>query len=175
MRKFLLPIAAVGGALLLNCMGAIAANSPAQIVNCTATTPWCFSPNPIRITVGSTVTWTNTTAPTHTSTSNTGVWDTGSIGSGQTSGAITFNTPGTFSYHCSIHPGMTGNVIVSAAAVTPAPTTPPVKRLASGGGGPVLPIGAALFLIGLTVLLAGRLGGQRLQRVHEPLDKTPDQ
>jgi plastocyanin len=157
MRKVLLTLAALAAALLLNSMSASAANSPAQIVNCTATTPWCFSPNPIRITVGSTVTWTNTTAPTHTSTSNTGVWDTGSIGSGQTSSAIAFNTPGTFAYHCSFHPGMTGSVIVSAASVSPAPTSPPVRRLASGGGGPVLPVGAGLVLIGLTLLATSRL------------------
>lgn len=158
MRRFLLTIAVLAPALLLNSMSARAANSPAQIVNCTATTPWCFSPNPIRITVGSAVTWTNTTAPTHTSTSNTGVWDTGSIGSGQTSRAITFNTPGTFAYHCSFHPGMTGSVVVSAASVSPAPTSPPVRRLAPGGGGPVLPVGIALVLIGVTLLATRRLG-----------------
>src|SRR5712691_2712036 len=116
MRKLPLSLAIVISGLLLGSLAASAANSPAQIVNCAGTPSWCFSPNPIRITAGSTVTWTNTTAPTHTSTSNTGVWNTGNIAPGGTSGAVSFPTVGTFPYHCTNHPTMTGSVIVSAAA-----------------------------------------------------------
>src|SRR5260370_12201662 len=121
MRKLFLALAVVIPGLLLVPLAASAANSPAQIINCAGTPPWCFSPNPIQITAGSTVTWTNGTGPTHTSTSNTGVWNTGNIGPGPTTGAVSFPTVGTFPYHCAIHPSMTSAVIVSAAA----PGNPP--------------------------------------------------
>ncbi len=165
MRKLFLALALVISGLLLGPLAASAANSPAQIVNCAGTPPWCFSPNPIRITVGSTVTWTNTTAPTHTSTSDTGVWNTGNIATGATSSAVSFPAVGTFPYHCAIHPSMTGSVIVSAA----------VSGLAPGGGGPRLPIGAALVLLGFGLLAARRVRRHGTHRVGKGIDKLPHQ
>jgi MYXO-CTERM domain-containing protein len=173
MRKLFAAFALVIPGLLLVSLAAGAANSPAQIVNCAANPPWCFSPNPIRITAGSTVTWTNATAPTHTATSDTGAWNTGNIAPGSSSSAVSFPTAGTFTYHCAIHPSMTGSVIVSAAA--PAPTSPPVRGLASGGGGPQLPIAAALLLLGFGLLAARRIRRDRPQRVRERIDKLPHQ
>jgi plastocyanin len=172
MRKLLLAIAMVVPGLLLVPLEASAANSPAQIVNCAATS-WCFSPNPIRITVGSTVSWTNATGPTHTATADRGAWTTGNIAPGATSSAISFPTAGTFTYHCAIHSSMTGSVIVSAAA--PAPSNPPVRGLASGGGGPQLPVGAALLLLGFGLLAARRVRGNRPHGVRERIDKSPHQ
>src|SRR5512146_271193 len=52
-----------------------------------------FSPATITITVGTTVTWKNTDGIAHTSTSDTGVWDTGNIAAGG-SATTTFNTAG---------------------------------------------------------------------------------
>jgi|SRR5438128_860767 len=173
MRKLFLACAIAIPGLLFVPLAASAANSPAQIVNCAATTPWCFSPDPIRITAGSTVTWTNATAPTHTATSDTGVWNTGNIAAGGTSSAVSFPTAGTFPYHCAIHPSMRGSVIVSAAA--PAPTSPPVRGLASGGGGPQLPIAAALLLLGFGLLAARGVRRDRPHGVGERIDKRPHQ
>jgi hypothetical protein len=51
---------------------------------------------------------------------------------------------------------MTGTVIVSAMTVTPAPSKPPVRRLAPGGGGPLPLIGMVLLLLGSGLLLARR-------------------
>ena len=173
MRKLLVVFAIVVPGLLSVPLMASAANSPAQIVNCAGAPPWCFSPNPVRITVGSTVTWNNATGPTHTATSDTGAWTTGNFAPGGTSGAVAFPTAGTFPYHCAIHPSMTGSVIVSAAA--PAPSSPPVRGLASGGGGPQLPVAAALLLLGFG-LLASRSGRRnRLHGVGEGIDKLPHQ
>jgi plastocyanin len=172
MRKLLLAIAMAIPGLLLVPLGASAANTPAQIVNCVAAS-WCFSPNPIRITVGSTVTWTNATGPTHTATSDTGAWNTGSIAGGGTSRATAFPAAGTFPYHCAIHASMTGSVIVSAAA--PAPSSPPVRGLASGGGGPQLPVGAALLLLGFGLLAARGLRRNRPHGARERIDKLPYQ
>jgi plastocyanin len=172
-RRVFLAIAIALPGLLVAPLAASAANSPAQIVNCAATPPWCFSPNPIRITAGSTVTWTNATGPTHTATSDTGAWTTGNIAPGGTSAAVAFPAAGTFPYHCAIHPSMTGSVIVSAAAVVA--SNPPVRGLASGGGGPQLPIGAALLLLGLVLLAARGVRRNRPQGAGEGIDKLPHQ
>ena len=51
-----------------------------------------------------------------------------------TSETVTFDTAGTFAYVCSIHPQMTGSVVVEAAA-TPAPTAAPT----TGGGVTITP------------------------------------
>ncbi|HEX9096950.1 MAG TPA: plastocyanin/azurin family copper-binding protein [Candidatus Dormibacteraeota bacterium] len=182
MRRLLLAMAIVVPAWLLVPLVASAANTSAQVVNCAAASPWCFSPTPIQITVGSTVTWTNTTAPTHTATSDTGAWSTGNIASGATSASISFPTAGTFTYHCAIHPSMTGSVIVSAVAAA----GPPVRALAPGGGAaaatlkgrvylPALPAGALMLLLGLGLLAAGRVRRDRTQRVGERIDELPHQ
>src|SRR5215212_8146649 len=36
----------------------------------------------------------------------------------------TFTTPGTYTYHCEIHPQMTGTVVVTEAAAAAAPAAP---------------------------------------------------
>ncbi len=70
-----------------------------------------FAPNPITISTGMTVTWMNNDSITHTSTSDTGAWNSGSLAPGA-SFSHTFQSAGTFSYHCTIHPGMVGTVTV---------------------------------------------------------------
>jgi plastocyanin len=73
-----------------------------------------YFPNPDTVTMGQTVAWHNTDGTTHTATSNAaGVFDTGHIGPGGTSGAIRMNTVGTFTYQCAIHGSlMTGTLVV---------------------------------------------------------------
>lgn len=71
-----------------------------------------FSPSPDTVTVGQTVAWHNAAGITHTATANGGAFNTGNIGSGKTSGVITMSTAGSFPYHCSIHPTMTGTLVV---------------------------------------------------------------
>ncbi|MGE5138659.1 MAG: LysM peptidoglycan-binding domain-containing protein [Rudaea sp.] len=70
-----------------------------------------FSPASITIHVGQTITWKNSGPSPHTVTSNTGAWDSGTLNAGA-SFSRTFNTAGTFAYHCSIHPMMMGTVVV---------------------------------------------------------------
>jgi plastocyanin len=77
-----------------------------------------FSPGTITVTANTTVTWTNKDAVAHTVTSNTGLFDSGSISSSGTYGgggtySHMFSTVGTFPYHCTIHPSMTATVIVN--------------------------------------------------------------
>jgi plastocyanin len=70
-----------------------------------------FAPNPITVAVGTTVTWTNNDSTGHTVTSNTGAFDSGALGAGKTF-SFTFQTAGTYQYHCTFHAGMVGSVVV---------------------------------------------------------------
>lgn len=77
-----------------------------------------FVPSTVTISAGTSVTWTNNDSMNHTVTSDTGVFNSGVIstaGAYGTGGSFTytFNTPGTYPYHCTIHPTMTGSVIVN--------------------------------------------------------------
>ncbi len=71
-----------------------------------------FSPGTITIPAGTVVTWKNSDVIQHSSTSLTGVWNSGNLNPGQTY-SRTFSTPGTFNYQCQIHGAiMSGTVIV---------------------------------------------------------------
>lgn len=70
-----------------------------------------FAPDNLDIAVGTTVTWMNTDSVSHTSTSNASGWDSGIISPGRQF-SFTYQTAGTFPYHCAIHPGMVGTVVV---------------------------------------------------------------
>lgn len=70
-----------------------------------------FHPQTTTVNAGDTVRWTNNDAVEHTVTSNTGAWTEIDLLAGA-QGSVTFNTPGTFAYHCRIHPFMTGSVVV---------------------------------------------------------------
>ena len=70
-----------------------------------------FSPVNLTVTAGSTVKWTNNDGMIHTVTSDNGSFDSGNLAGGA-SYSKTFSTAGTFPYHCTIHPGMTGTITV---------------------------------------------------------------
>jgi len=75
-----------------------------------------FTPNTITVVLGvnSTIVWTNNDGSPHTVTSNGGIFDSGNMAPGQ-SFTYTFTSTGTFAYHCTYHPWMTGTVVVKAA------------------------------------------------------------
>lgn len=72
-----------------------------------------FNPSILTVTRGTTITWRNDDVAIHTSKSDSTGWDTGDIASGATA-TTTFNTPGTFRYHCTYHRamGMVGTITV---------------------------------------------------------------
>ena len=71
-----------------------------------------FAPQFISMPIESTVSWTNDDSIQHTITSDEeGLFVSGPISPGDTF-YNTFHTPGEFGYHCSIHPWMTGRVMV---------------------------------------------------------------
>jgi len=72
-----------------------------------------YSPSPDTVSVGQTVAWHNNDSMTHTATSVSGTAiGTGGIAPGATSAPKAMNTMGTFNYHCTIHPTMTGVLVV---------------------------------------------------------------
>ena len=71
-----------------------------------------FVPQFISMPIESTVSWTNDDSIQHTITSDEeGLFVSGPISPGETFDN-TFDTPVEFGYHCSIHPWMTGRVMV---------------------------------------------------------------
>jgi plastocyanin len=73
-----------------------------------------FTPRALNVMPGSMVSWTNEDATPHTVTAEgTGapLFDSGPISPGDIFDNI-FDMPGEFGYHCSIHPWMTGRVMV---------------------------------------------------------------
>jgi plastocyanin len=73
-----------------------------------------FNPSTISVTMGTTITWTNKDAVSHTVSSDNGSFDSGTLATNATF-SYTFAATGTFAYHCMVHPAMTGSVIVSTA------------------------------------------------------------
>ena len=71
-----------------------------------------FSPNPSSMRVGQTVAWKNGDTTAHDATQDASRFGTGTISAGATSAPITMSTAGTFTYHCTIHPGMVGTLVV---------------------------------------------------------------
>jgi plastocyanin len=124
-----------------------------------------FAPSTQYANVGDTVTWTNGTDVAHTVTSSSGSeLASDSIGDGATF-EHTFSAEGTFTYHCTIHPYMTGKVVVLAAgAALPATDSSAQPAPNSHGDG-----GASLVLLaGLVGLSAGGLAIRRFRpAVHE--------
>jgi plastocyanin len=70
-----------------------------------------FSPNPLTVPVGTTVTWTNNDTTTHDATADNKSFATGLIAPGA-SASVTLRTAGRITYFCTIHPGMSGTIDV---------------------------------------------------------------
>jgi plastocyanin len=71
-----------------------------------------FSPKILTVTAGATVTWTNHDNVPHAVTSADNQFKKSLVLKAGQSFSNTFATAGTYSYFCSIHPRMTGNIIV---------------------------------------------------------------
>lgn len=71
-----------------------------------------FDPADLQVKVGTIVTWKNMDAANHSVTFDDGSVDSGSISPGK-SASHTFDTPGTFMYHCSLHPTSQGRITVT--------------------------------------------------------------
>ncbi len=81
--------------------------------NMVAIADYGFHPQNVTVKVGTTITWINMDGVAHTVTSDTGLFNSALLNHMQ-SYAYTFNTAGTYTYHCTPHPYMTGTIVVEA-------------------------------------------------------------
>jgi plastocyanin len=70
-----------------------------------------FGPQTLTVPVGTTVTWTNSDDIPHTSVSTDGVFKSKVLDTDEKF-SYTFTKAGTYPYYCTIHPKMTGKVVV---------------------------------------------------------------
>lgn len=93
-----------------------AITGPTQAVTIMKTSSgYAFNPDMLTVAVGTTVIWTNSTTAPHTVTSDDGkTFDSGAsnpISSGSTF-SFKFTKPGTYKYHCQVHPSMMATIVV---------------------------------------------------------------
>jgi plastocyanin len=85
--------------------GAAGGGSTVEIKN------FMFTPTTLTVPVGTTVTWKFGDSTEHTVAADDNSFTSSALANGQTF-THTFSTAGTVAYHCSIHPFMTGTIIV---------------------------------------------------------------
>jgi amicyanin len=92
---------------------ATTADSPAsQGGTAVSITNFKFNPATLTVPVGATVTWTNQDEEPHTVAGEDGSFHSPGMDTHGTY-SFTFTTPGSYDYICSIHPFMTGTVVVT--------------------------------------------------------------
>ncbi len=74
-----------------------------------------FGTPTVTVRPGTTVTWINEDDDAHTVTSTTDVFRSPGLDTGETY-SHTFTNPGTYEYFCTLHPLMTGKVVVRSGA-----------------------------------------------------------
>lgn len=118
-----------------------------------------FRPRTVTIDAGDKVTWVNDDDVEHDAVGNG--WSTSLLGYYE-SASVRFNRAGTYRYRCSIHPSMTGTVVVRGSGggrrVTPDTDTHPGDVHEDGGW----PITVLVILGG--AMIAGTLGVDRTLR-----------
>ena len=93
-----------------------------------------FKPSILTVPVGTNVEWHNQDGVQHTVTSDIqGLFDSGVLNPGKKFD-FTFNTPGSYGYHCSIHPGMQGTITVTGTAALQDSSSSGSEKAGSKGG-----------------------------------------
>jgi len=89
---------------------AVVAAAPAKVQK-VAIQNFAFAPQVIVVAPGTTVTWTNSDDDPHTVTATDKSFHSAAMDTDE-SYSFTFTRPGEYAYFCSLHPHMTGKVIV---------------------------------------------------------------
>lgn len=76
---------------------------------------FAYSPDQVTVSLGGTVAWTFSDVTAHDTASDDGFWDSPLLDGGAV-WTWTFESAGTFDYHCTPHPHMTGTVAVKLRA-----------------------------------------------------------
>ena len=98
--------AALLAATLVICEPLRAAQSPQVLIK-----DFMFVPTTLTVKAGTTVTWANKDEEPHTVFSDTGLFRSSAIDTGEAF-SFRFDTPGTYHFLCTIHPRMVGTIIV---------------------------------------------------------------
>jgi plastocyanin len=102
----------IGMLLLFAVSPSVKANDQPSAANATVKIDnFVFGPQTITVPVGATVTWTNADDIPHTSVSTEGVFKSKVLDTDEKF-SYTFTKAGTYPYYCTIHPKMTGKVVV---------------------------------------------------------------
>ena len=90
---------------------------------------FAYEPEPVRVSAGTTVAWTNLDSTMHTVTAadGKGGWDSGYLGRNETY-LLEFNEPGVYKYICTLHPPASALRLGAPAGA---------KLVAGGGGRPM--------------------------------------
>jgi plastocyanin len=100
------------GAMALLVAATMAVTSPAQVATVEVKIDnFTFNPQQITVKAGDTVTWVNHDDIPHTVTSKTMAFRSKAMDTDDKF-SFTFATPGKFDYFCSLHPHMTGTIVV---------------------------------------------------------------
>lgn len=99
---------------------------PASAVTDVAMEQFAYNPRDLTIAAGTTVTWTNKDAVSHTVTFDDGSEDSGEIPAGAAY-SYTFDTPGTYPIYCAYHGGAGGSGMSMVVTVVEAGETMPTK------------------------------------------------
>jgi len=102
---------AVMAILFLTAIGGANAQQPSAAAVEVKIDNFSFGPQAQTVAVGTTVTWTNRDDIPHTVVSTDGVFKSKTLDTDEKF-SYTFAKAGTFAYFCSIHPKMTGKVVV---------------------------------------------------------------
>jgi len=120
-----------------------------------------FTPKTVNINQGDSVTWTNNDTINHQVVANNGNYASPILGPGK-SWTHKFTHGGTFRYHDSLHPALTGTVVVKGAP-------PQVSLVASA---PVVKYGATVTLSGA---VSNKKAGETVTLVQLPFGETTKQ
>ena len=108
-------IATALAVILLGAPRAVAAQLAPAAVAEVEIDQFAFVPQRITVKAGTTVTWINEDDAPHTIASSSKLFKSKALDTGDKF-SFTFTAPGTYAYFCSVHPHMTGTVVVEAAS-----------------------------------------------------------
>ena len=128
-RRFSTALAVAGLLMLALSVGTALAASSVSITELNE--KYAYHPGTLTIALGDTVTWSNDSDAPHTVDADDESFESDQFTEGQ-SFSHTFDTSGTYAYHCDVHSYMHATVVVLAAGQTAPPTdTAPI----TGAGG----------------------------------------
>ncbi len=105
--------ALVAGALVMSGASVVTKAAPAPVAASVQIGNFTFKAPVVTVKPGTVVTWTNADDIPHTVVSKDGAFKSKVLDSGEHF-SFTFAKPGQFGYFCSLHPHMTGMIIVKA-------------------------------------------------------------